>query len=72
MTSHGPELETEAIKITSYRIGRAFLTEVESQTSGAIIARGIAPTKEDSRVAAFQNTAKRMLRLQCAELMVGG
>jgi hypothetical protein len=72
MTSHAFELEAEAVKITSYRIGPAFLTEVQSRSSGAIIARGIAPTKEDSRIAAFQTAAKRMLRAQYAALMVGG
>jgi hypothetical protein len=66
------DLEGQAVKITSYRIGRAFLTEVESRASGVVLARGIAPTKEDSRIAAFQTAAKRMLRAQYAALMVGG
>ncbi len=66
------DLDGQAVKITSYRIGGAFLTEVESRASGLILARGIAPTKEDSRIAAFQTAAKRLLRTRCVDLMVGG
>jgi hypothetical protein len=66
------DLDSQAVKITSYRIGCAFLTEVESRASGAILARGIAPTKEDSRLAAFQKAAQRLTRNRSVDLMVGG
>jgi hypothetical protein len=66
------ELEGWAVKITSYRIGERFLTEVESSASGVIIARGIAPTKEDSRREAFDKAAGRLLHTRRIELTVGG
>jgi hypothetical protein len=60
------------VKVTSYRIGNAFLTEVESRASGVTIARGIALTKEDSRREAFVAAARRLLRTRRIELTVGG
>jgi hypothetical protein len=66
------ELENWAVKITSYQIGKAFLTEVESRASGVTLARGIAPTKEDSRREAFAAAARRLLRTRRIELTVGG
>ncbi len=66
------ELEGWAVKVTSYRIGQAFLTEVESCDSGVIIARGIAPTREDSRREAFETASRRLLRTRRIELTVGG
>jgi hypothetical protein len=71
-TTEDSALEGWDVKITSYQIGEAVLTEVESRASGVVIARGIAPTKDDSRREAFEKAARRLLSTRRVELTVGG
>ncbi|HEX4169916.1 MAG TPA: hypothetical protein VHZ55_31000 [Bryobacteraceae bacterium] len=66
------ELEGWAVKITSYRIGDSYLTEVEAKDSGATVARGIAESAEASRRKALQSATERLQRTRRINLTIGG
>ncbi len=52
------ELEGWAVRITSYQIGESYITEVAGTDSGAMVARGIAPSAEESRQKAVEGAER--------------
>jgi hypothetical protein len=65
------ELEEVAVTVASYRLGPACITEIE-RLSGAVIARGVGRTPEESRQNARELAAERLLRQRGLHLTVGG
>lgn len=70
--SYEQELEGWLVSVTCYCIGRSYITQVEANSSGALIARGIAATREDSERRALETAKERLLLTRRIELMVGG
>jgi hypothetical protein len=66
------EIEGWPVKVTSYRIGESFVTDIESTDTGATIARGIAKTREESSQEAFETASRRVLRTRRFHLTIGG
>jgi hypothetical protein len=48
------------------------MTEIESRTSGSLIARGMSENCAQSRKQAFQSASQRLLRARRFDLTVGG
>ncbi|MBV9036285.1 MAG: hypothetical protein JO182_17490 [Acidobacteriaceae bacterium] len=70
--SYEQELEGWLVSVTCYCIGRSYITQVESSSSGALIAREIAATREDSERQALEMAKERLFLTRRIELMVGG
>jgi len=70
--SYEQELEGWLVSVTCYRIGRSYITQVESSSSGAVIARGIAAIPEDSERQALETAKERLVLTRRIELTVGG
>lgn len=66
------ELEGWTVKITSYQIGESYLTEVAGKDSGAMVARGIAASAEESRQKAIENATDKLQRTRRVDLTIGG
>jgi hypothetical protein len=68
------ELEGWPVMVSSYQIGDSYVTEVESTTSGATIARATRKTRAEAELEALETAAKRLLRTRRTDLglTVGG
>jgi hypothetical protein len=71
-TTEDCELEGYAVRVSSYQLGIAYITEVESIDSGSVIARAIAECSEESRTRAFDSASRRLLCRRDLNLTVGG
>jgi hypothetical protein len=60
------------LKVTSYEVGSAFVTEVEDESGDSPVVRGIAPTPDESFRAAMRSLSRRLLHNQWLCLTVGG
>ena len=70
-TQEEVELDGWAIRLRSYQINDRFLTEVEAESSGIIIARGIASSREESRREALETASRRLRRTKLLDLTLG-
>jgi hypothetical protein len=70
--SENCELEGYAVRVSSYQIGIAYLTEIESIDSGSLVGRGVAGSFQESRRKAFAIASERLLRTRSFSLTVGG
>jgi len=68
------ELEGRPVKVITYRIGDSFVTEVESSSSGAVIACSAGKTQEAVEKEAIETAARRLRRTRRIDLglTVGG
>lgn len=66
------EVEGCAVKVRSYQLGIAYVTEVELIDSGFVIARAVAQGAEESRSKALENASRRLLWTRNLTLTVGG
>jgi hypothetical protein len=66
------ELEGYAVKVSSYQLGDAHITEVESIDSGSMIARAVDERAEESRSKALESASRRLLWTRDLNLTVDG
>jgi hypothetical protein len=68
------ELEGWPVKLTGYRIGGAYLAEIESTDSGATIARATGKTQAEAEKDVLETATRRVLRTRRTDLglTVGG
>jgi hypothetical protein len=68
------DLEGWPVKVTCYRIGDSCVTEIESSSSGATIARTMGKTQEAAKREALETATRRLLRTRRIDpgLTVGG
>lgn len=60
------------VSVETFPLGHAFVTEIQTETGGCVVARGIAETAKDSLDKARQVFSKRVLYNRCLDLTVGG
>jgi len=68
------DLEGYPVRVITYRIGDSFVTEVESTSSGAVIARSAGKTQEAVQRETLETATRRLLRARRIDpgLTVGG
>jgi hypothetical protein len=66
------ELDGHPLILTGYPVANSFVTQIEAQFSGAILALSIGATERESRTTALQSARKRLLGKDWYDLMVGG
>jgi hypothetical protein len=68
------ELEGWPVKVITYRIDDSFFTEIESSSSGAVIARSAGKVQQAVRSEAIETATRRLLRTRRLDLSltVGG
>jgi hypothetical protein len=71
-TTEDCELEGYAVRVSSYQLGIAYLTEIESIDSGTLVGRGVAGSFQESRQKALAIASQRLLRASYFNLTVGG
>ena len=68
------ELKGWPVKVITYQVGDSFFTEVESTTSGAVVARSAGKVQQTVRSEAIEAATRRLLRTRRIDLglTVGG
>lgn len=66
------EIEGWPVTVTSYMLGKSWITEIATTSSGANVARSVGDTPEASRETAFSAATRRLLRTRRLPGMVGG
>lgn len=68
------ELEGVPVKLRAYRIDKSYVAELESASTGCIIARAIACTPEEAERAVIDTATRRLFRTAPIDpsLTVGG
>jgi hypothetical protein len=60
------------VKVTSYKLGDSYITEIEASATGSGIARGIAASSEESWKQASEAATRRLLRTRRMAVSAAG